>query len=63
MRAGEHRAVAVVHETQNGGDGEVAELTAVSGKRTSRSGTSWCGGEVEGDLRRPKVEEELGEAL
>ena len=41
--------------SENGEDGEVAELTAVTVEQKARSGTSWCCGEGEGDLRRPEL--------
>ena len=46
------RALAVVHESEKGKGEEVAKLTAISREQMTRSGTSWCGGDVEGDLRR-----------
>ena len=52
MRAGELRAVATGLESEKGKGGEVAGLTAISRNQTARSGTSWCGGDGEGDLRR-----------
>ena len=42
----------VVHESEKGKGEEVARLTAVLRKQTTRSGTSWCGGDGERDLRR-----------
>ena len=51
MRAGELRALAVVHGSETGKGEEVAGLTEVSKKQTARSGTSWCGGDGERDLR------------
>ena len=49
-RAGELRAVVTELEGGNGEDGEVAKLTAVVLELTARSGTSYCDGEVAGDL-------------
>ena len=51
-RAVKLRALPVVHESKKGQGEEVARLTAVLRKLTARSGTSWCGGDGEGDLRR-----------
>ena len=50
-RAGELRVLAVVHESEKGKGEEVARLTAVLRKQTTRSGMSWCGGDGERDLR------------
>ena len=44
--------LAVVHESEKGKGEEVARLTAVLRKQTTRSEMSWCGGDGEGDLRR-----------
>ena len=49
---GELRVLAVVHESEKGKGEEVAKLTVISREQTTRSGTSWCGGDDEGDLRR-----------
>ena len=51
-RAGELRVLAVVHESEKEKGEEVAKLTAISREQTTRSGTSWCGSDGEGDLRR-----------
>ena len=42
----------VVHESEKEKGEEVAKLKAISREQTTRSGTSWCGGDGEGDLRR-----------
>ena len=55
MGAAELGAVIAVPEKANEEDGEVAELTGVTSRQTARSGTSWCCGEGEGDLRRPEL--------
>ena len=49
------RALGVVHESERGKGEEVAGLTEVSRKQTAWSGTSWCGGDGEGDLRRWRI--------
>ena len=51
-RAVDLHAVAMVFESENVKDGEVAELTAVTSRQTARSGTSWSSGDGERDLRR-----------
>jgi hypothetical protein len=48
----ELEAIVAGLEGENGRGGEVAELTVVTTEQTARSGTSWCGGDGEGDLRR-----------
>ena len=48
---GELRVLAVVHESEKGKGEEVAKLTTVLREQTARSGTGWCGGDGEGDLR------------
>ena len=53
--AGELGAVAVVLEKANIEEEEGAGLTAITMRQTARSGTSWCGGDGEGDLRRRSV--------
>ena len=51
-RAGELSVLAVVHEREKERKGKLAQLTAVLMERTAWSGTSCCGGDGEGDLRR-----------
>ena len=43
--------LAVVHESEKEKGEELAKLTTVLMEQTARSGTSWCGGDGEGDLR------------
>ena len=54
-RAVKLHAVATVLESKNEKGEEVAGLTAITTRQTARSGTSWCGGDGEGDLRRRSV--------
>ena len=48
---GELRVLVVVHESKKGKGERVARLTAISWEQTTRSETSWCSGDGEGDLR------------
>ena len=52
VRAVDLRVLVVVHESEQGKGGEVARFTVISWEHTTRSETSWCGGDVEGGLRR-----------
>ena len=49
---GELRVLAVVHESEKEKGEEVAKLRVIAREQTTRSGTSWCGSDGEGDLRR-----------